>query len=267
MEKYNIKKAPKIKENTGYIADNSNFIEAFRALKADPTDVTRVRFAAEFGKARLLIPVVIEPEPVNDVIQPGSSFTFFMLETAAKVKYLITFTSVEELNKWDNKEKKQVLSYDFDSLHRLLQERATIYDGIIIDPKGDNFAIKNDFMKSLTELMNNMVTITPERLPTDSETPLEEAKNVSEELKKAVKDYCISNRVINGAYIMQTVRKGNSEPTIIVVLDFDAGEDMRSVFDGLARAVRPALKNGESIGMMPSFDKVAAQYIKGVEMI
>jgi hypothetical protein len=65
---------------------------------------------------------------------------------------------------------------------------------------------------------------------------------------------------------MQTVRKGQTEPTIVIVVDF-AGDSPKSVFDGVALSLKYVLNEKVTIGMMPAYDKVAKQCIKGVTPI
>jgi hypothetical protein len=63
---------------------------------------------------------------------------------------------------------------------------------------------------------------------------------------------------------MQTTRAGESEPTIVLVIDF-TGNELKKTFDGVARAAKKAIEGNKAIGMMPAFDKIAAKAVIGVE--
>ena len=48
-------------------------------------------------------------------------------------------------------------------------------------------------------------------------------------------------------------------------MDFSKDGNLKKIFDKIAAAAHKVMEEGETIGLMPSFDKVAKKYIEGVE--
>ena len=272
MKKINISKStPNVKQieldsaiKVGEIADNTDLIDAFKMMREEGNEAATKNFVTQFTKAKLLLPVEIDPEPEGDVIKDGSTFTFYMLETSQKFHYLITFSCAEELNKWSTDKDKRVLAYDFNALKDLLTTRADVYDGIVVDPKGENFAIKTGFLQSLNNVMNKGMELKKESVVSgNGSINLKKAENISTGLIDSVGAFSKGEEDINKIYAMSTIRPGETRETTILVVDFDFKDEnqMKRIFDGLANCVRDHLENNTSIGLMPYHDKIAQKAV------
>jgi hypothetical protein len=159
-----------------------------------------------------------------------------------------------------------VVAYNFDTIYRLITQRSDIYDGYVLNPAGENAAISRELMQNMYSAMHPSVTVKPERVATEGDSPLTPMANPPEKMVNTLVEFCKSRDSILSLYIMQTVRKGQTEPTIVIVVDF-AGDSPKSVFDGVALSLKYVLNEKVTIGMMPAYDKVAKQCIKGVTPI
>lgn len=252
----------------GEITDNSQLIEVFKKMQKEGMEIsddTRMEFIDSFGKAQLIVPATIDPEPVDGKMQDGATFTFTMMETSEKLHYLITFSSLEEFKKWKKEEDKfALLTFDFQGLRDLLFEKAGgRYDGIVVDPKSSNFAVKNGFIKELSTIIMPGLKMNAEKMSVKT-SPLTPAENIPDEVLRSLKDYCATNGDISKVYLMQTFKEGATEPTIVLVVDFES-TNVKKVFDELALSIRSALKENQTIGMMPAKDPVAQEFIKDIE--
>lgn len=245
---------------------NDELLEALEGMHKEPTDERRMYFIYKLSTARLLVPVVISPEPVDGVIAKGSTMTFFSMEASSKMVYLATFTDYDELCKWNKNPNKQVVVYNFDTIYELITKRSEIYDGYVINPAGANIGVKRSLMEDIYNNMHPSVIVKPEKVATEGKAALTAVENPPEDMVKALVGYCEKNSSIISAYIMQTIRQGEHKPTFVIIVDF-AGESPKRVFDGIALSLNDMLNEKSSIGMMPAYDKVAKEAIKGVKPI
>ena len=80
----------------------------------------------------------------------------------------------------------------------------------------------------------------------------------------SISKYLDTENSVRAAYLMKTVRRGDTLPTLIVVVDFVGGR-MKYLFDGIATVARGTVDNCESLGLMPASDKIAGHAIENVE--
>ena len=246
-------------ENTPPV-DNTPFLKAFENLRKNNTDATRRSFIFAFANARFLYPIIMDPAPVDGVVDENVKITYHRFKAENGKQYLLAFTSAEEMKKWDEQddEKRMLMALNFDTLRNMFKANPDVYDGILIDCKGEAFSASTEFVDGVEKTVHPDMSVKAEKLNTQSATPLKEATEVSQEVKAAVIDYCKANDEIKKAYILQTVRQGEDKPTPVYILDFDDKTHTKTLFDGLAAAIKKALKQGETIGMMPAYDKFAS---------
>lgn len=244
--------------------DNSELLALADKMKKEPTKENRLFFIRKLLGSALMLPVMVVPEPVNNTIPEDAEVSFLSMRTKSGLNYLVSFTSMEEMNRWNKNPNKLYFIRRYDSIKKLVMEKGSTYDGFVIDPCGCNIAVKKDFLQGVERVNNPTMLIRPERVETEGNMGLMAVKNPPALLVKVLSDYMKSKDCIRSAYMMQTIRKGEDKATPIIVVDFcSEGNGLKEEFDGIAAAAHTVIKKGESIGLMPSFDKVAKESIKG----
>lgn len=246
--------------------DNKRLAELAQKMKETGTREDRLWFIQALVGSSLILPVLIIPEPVNNTIPEDAAVNFISMKTSSGLNYLVTFTSKEEMNKWNKNPNKLYFIRRYDSIKRIVMNERAEYDGFVIDPCGCNVAVKKDFLEGVERVNNPTMIIRPERVETKNNMGLTAIKNPPEPLIKALTEHMSKRKCIRAAYIMQTIRKGEEKATPIIIIDFcSQGDGLKEEFDKVAAAAHTVIKKGESIGLMPAFDKVAQKSIKGVE--
>ncbi len=243
--------------------DNTALKEAAEMLKGDVTQEKRLWFLQKLIGAKFVLPVVIVPEPVDNKIPADATVNYFSMRTKGGLNYLVVFTSGDELEKWNKNPNKMYIIRSYDDVKNIVV-RSKGFDGFVIDPCGCNVAVKNDLINSIDKNINPQVMITPERVVTEGDMGLRKAENPPEKLINALREYFESKDNIGAAYYMETIRKGEKIPTPVLVIEFCKDGSLKTEFDKIAAVAHTAMAQGETIGFMPSFDKAAKKYIKGV---
>ncbi len=248
------------------ITDNSVLLELADKMKREATRENRLFFIQRLLGSSLILPVMVSPEPVNNTIPEDAEVSFISMKTGSGFNYLVTFTSMEEMNKWNKNPNKLYFIRRYNSIKNIILEDKEGYDGFVIDPCGCNIAVRKDFLMGVERVNDPTMVIRPERVETEGNLGLMAVKNPPKALTDALVKYMRTRKCIRSAYIMQTIRKGEDKATPIIIIDFiSEGKGLKEEFDGIAAAAHTVIKKGESIGLMPSFDKIARESIKGIE--
>lgn len=243
--------------------DNTGLIDAASRLRENVTQEKRLWFLNKLIGAKFVLPVVIVPEPVDNKVSADATVNYFSMKTSKGLVYLVVFTSGEELDKWNKNPNKMYLIRSYDDVKNMVMNTKG-YDGFVIDPCGCNIAVQNSLMQNIERASNPNVIIKPERVQTEGNMGLKPVKNPPENVVKALKEYFDSEGNVSSAYYMETIRKGEENPTPVIVVEFCRDGSLKAAFDGIAAVAHSVMKQGETIGFMPSFDKVAQKYIIGV---
>lgn len=245
--------------------DNKPLIEAIEKLGKEPTQENRLWLLQRLVSSQLILPVVIIPQPVNNKIPEDATVNYFSMKTKSGLNYLAVFTSGEEMEKWNKNPNKMYLIRSYESIKRLVLQNRKIYDGFVLDPMGCNIAVKNSLMESVERVSDENTLVETEKIETEGNMGLVPAKTIPEDLGSALREYFSSQDNIKAVYFMETIRQGAKKPTPVLVVDFMRDGSLKKAFDGIAAVAHNVLPQGETIGLMPAFDKLAAKYIKGVE--
>lgn len=243
--------------------NNSALLEAVAKVKESNTQENRLWLLKNLIDTSFVLPVVIVPAPVNNRIPADATVNYFSMKTSKGLVYLAVFTSGEELEKWNKNNNKMYLIRSYDSIKKMVLS-VKGYDGFVIDPCGCNLAVQNSLIRDIEKLVNPEMIIKPERVETEGDTGLKPVKQPPSKLASALIEYFKTQDNIGAVYFMETTRKGADKATPVLVVDFCKDGDLKQAFDGIAAASHTVMEKGETIGLMPSFDKVAAKYIKGV---
>ncbi len=250
--------------------DNKKLIDSMKMMRVNPTEIVKSEFLKQVLAANYIVPATINPEPVDGKILENSQISFFFLQNEEKKNYILTFSAPEQFLFWkehrkDDDKKITVLNYGYEQLGKIVMDYPTLFAGFLIDPNGYNFAIENDLIADIDKAKNPEVQVEPVRILPKEGMGLEPAESDGlEPLLDAISGYLEKQNSVKAAYLMKTVRKGDTLPTLIVVVDFVGGR-MKNLFDGIANVARGTVDNCESLGLMPASDKIAGRAIEGVE--
>lgn len=242
---------------------NSGLIKAMDAMKADDNENTREVFAKELINCKLIIPTIIKPAPVDGKIEKGAVMSFFSVKTKDNENVLFLFSSVDELKKWAPAQGKHLILQNYQQFKTFVTGQNTKYDGLVIDPCGVNVTIKKGFIERVDAALKPM-SVKNQRIKVENEG-LQPAELASPGLYAALSEAMERNESVNAAWMMQAKQEGSKTPTTVLVVDFIKGSDVKNTFNALARCANDFLAPGESIGMMPAYDRVAFKYIRNVE--
>lgn len=226
--------------------DNSRLIAAFQAAAKEDTPENKNRMIDEVVmRAKFLIPVVIEDENgVKDgaggSIGKDDRIKFFSITNKNAEKFLMGFTSVQELAKWGKGENRQVLVFGFDNYAALLGQSAAEHAGWVIDPFGANLILPAPLVAALAEekkkrlaQLNGGATVSSE-IPAGTEIRLAQPKNYPISMVKDIKKYLKTQDSVSSAYL-QLMQRGEKQSFLIIV---DSSEENTDIFKGVVEAAR-----------------------------
>lgn len=244
--------------------DNTALVEAALKAKDNMTQENRLWFLQRLIGAKFILPVVITPEPIDNKISADATVNYFSMKTSKGLIYLAVFTSGEEFEKWNKNPNKMYLIRSYDDIKKMVMS-VKEYDGFVIDPCGCNMAIQKSLINNIEKAQNPDVLIRPEKVQTEGNMGLSVVENPPKSITDALVNYFNEQGNVNAAYFMETTRKGDSKSTNVLVIDFSKDGSLKTAFDGIAAVAHSVMNKGETIGLMPAFDKVAQKYIKGVK--
>lgn len=241
---------------------NAALVKAMADMKENENSETRNVFIQELLNAKLIVPSIIKPEPVDGKIAQNSRISFFSVRTKDKENILFLFTSAEELVKWAPAKGKHLILQNYNQFKDFVVGKKANYDGIVIDPYGSNITVKRGLIEAIDSAVKPM-KIQHEQIDVEKDS-LRAAEFASPGLYAALSELMARNETILSAWMMQAQREGQKLPTTIVVVDFKGG-DMKNTFNSIARCANEFLAPDESIGIMPAYHRAAKQAVRSVK--
>lgn len=243
---------------------NPELVEAMKQVKVSQDPGIHNNFINLMINASYYVPVTIDPPPrANGNIIPGSDINYCALRSPQGEDFILVFTSLETLNKWvgTSGQKPYNIIRHFQDVKNIVLENDHLA-GYIIDPQGQDVVIRRDFLTDIAKKIRRMDVKTENITHSDVEVSVPNEGLVPQNLHDSLVTYMQSQPNISKAYFMQTVREG-SEPTILIIVDFEG--DLQGVLNGIASVSQEALGPGKGIALMPYKDKIAQEYVVGIE--
>ncbi len=243
---------------------NVNLMDAIDRIKKNNDENSQMWFLYNLVNSKLILPVVIDTIPDADGnVAENTKVRYFSIKNTDDKLYLVTFTNTDYFQEWQPDIMKYHVKYDYSQVEQIVTGQGSEYDGFIIDPNHGNVAIENDTLKRMTRSLPHDMAVQADRIVTENNMGLTPVNNPPQKLINALKEFMSKEKSILSAHIMQTIRKGEKTPTLILVIDF-LGSAQR-VFDDVARVAQNNMETPQPIGIMPAYDKVAMKYIENVE--
>ncbi|MGN1318164.1 MAG: enhanced serine sensitivity protein SseB C-terminal domain-containing protein [Lachnospirales bacterium] len=243
---------------------NLKLIDLIDEIKESNNEKVKNEFLYYLVNAKLVVPVVVDTVPDEEGnVDENTNVRYFSIKNTEGKIYLVTFTNTDYFEKWQPDIMKYHVRYDFNQLKAMVTRAGSGFAGFVIDPNFGNMAVPNEILRSIQRVSSDDMEIKAEKIVTEGNVGLTPAENPPEKLMTALKEFMANDRSILEAYMMQTIRKGETTPTYIIVVDF-LGSAKR-VFDSLAEVAQNNLDVPQAIGVMPASDKIARKYIENVE--
>lgn len=244
--------------------ENENLIDALERIKTSRDESAQMWLAYNLLNAKLVLPVAVDAVPdENGNVPKTAAVRYFSIKNTDGSIYLVTFTNADYFNEWQPDIHKYHVKHDYSQIVKMTAREGSGFAGIIIDPNHANVALPNyELLKIMGEAPDDMA-VKADRIITDENIGLRPVSRPPKRLISALKLYMASDKSILSAHIMQTVRKGETTPTLILVVDFLGSA--QKVFEGIARIAQKNMETNQPIGIMPASDKIAQSYIKNIE--
>lgn len=245
--------------------ENKNLIDALERIKTESNkEAAQLWLFYNIATAKLVLPVAVDAVPnENGEIPENATVKYFSIKNTDGQIYLVTFTCYDFFQEWQPDIMKYHVEYEFSQIEKMVTRPGSGYAGIIIDPNHSNVVLPNDVLKHITSSTPKDTVLRAERFVTEKNAGLTPAENPPEKLISALKEYMATDKSILSAHIMQTIRKGETTPTLILVIDFLGAA--KKVFDAVAKVAQDNMTEPQPVGIVPASDKVAQEFIKNVE--
>ncbi|MBR0484868.1 MAG: enhanced serine sensitivity protein SseB [Oscillospiraceae bacterium] len=234
---------------------NPALVQAMDAMKQERNQKTEVTFVNHVKVARFLVPANIQSEQqaqanadgtVELKEQPKISFVLFNNDKGEK--YFPLFTDIAELRKWKESNNHQLAALSYRDLCEFLKRNPeNNISGAVINPFGQNIMVP---LESLFRIQNT------EAIAPGTQIQIGTLKEEPTELLDALRPYLATKEAVNKAYLRVMKREDKPNPNFLLVVDTDVtGETaVKELFDGIAQAAKPHLRNVE-LAIVPTANK------------
>lgn len=242
---------------------NPALVQAMDAMKQERNQKTEVTFINHMKAARFLVPANVQNEQVAQTSADGTvelkeqpKISFVLFNNSEKQKFFPLFTDIAELRKWDESNKHQLAAISYRDLCEFLKRNPeNNITGAVVNPFGQNIMIP---LESLQRIMQT------EAIAPGTQIQIGTLKEEPTELLEALKPYLATKPEVNKAYLRVMKREDKPNPNFLLVVDTDVsgGEaGIKTLFDGIAQAAKPHLRNVE-LAIVPTANKFGAAALK-----
>ncbi len=247
---------------------NPTLVQAIENMKAKNDSASQQIFAVEMKNARFIAPINVKSVQQAKANEDGTvelteqpQLNFIMFNNQDQKMYLPIFTDDEEFSKWNDHKnhKKAALSYN-DLCHIIRQNNNPDVVGAVINAFSHNILIPSETLFKIQELRP-----TPKPIAPGTKIQIGTLKEEPTPLLDGVRPYLESQSVINKVYLRVMKREDMEHPNFLFVVDIPntlSEAELKTLFDGLAEAARPNLRNVE-LAIVPMNSKFGAEAIKG----
>ena len=238
--------------------ENPALVQAIAAMFADQTVESETAMITALKQASFIVPVKIEPKAPaagggRTAFEQETTISFALLTDASGRPWYPTFTSVEELRKWNGDPGQQTLVLSFEDFGTLVDPKQ--HAGVVVDPFGQNLILNAE------RLYQILGKATQHTVEAQTEIALGTPAIWPQKLTDALSDYMKGQETIRAAWLRLMMQ--DNEASYLIVVDFDG--DRQAVFNAIGQVASPCLKNGEFINMVPASEVFAQNAIQDTE--
>jgi hypothetical protein len=231
------------------IPGNDRLLEQMKIVKEDPSYAQREVYLSTLKKARFLVPI----KWINT--QNTRRRTLATIYKATGEKYLLAFTSWEELFKWSENEDERVVALSHEELRRQVLDKQTSYDGFVIDPYGVNLITPRQ------EILSSLPLVAPQTTRSAGrEAVISLPRVYSQRLLGAITSQLKQFYNVRCAYFLLMATE-DGEKNYLVVIDFVG--DNRRLFYHVMNAAQPFLKKNEHLTIVSTDSALGRMATRG----
>lgn len=231
------------------IPGNDRLLEQMKIVKEDPSYAQREIYLSTLRKARFLVPI----EWIYT--KESRRRTLATIYKASGEKYLLAFTSWEELFKWRENEDERVVALSHEELRQQVLDKSTTYDGFVIDPYGVNLITPRQ------EIISSLPLVAPQTTRSAGrEAVISIPRIYSQRLLNAIIAQLKDFYNVRCAYFLLMATE-DGEKNYLVVIDFVG--DNRRLFYRVMSAAQPFLKKNEHLTVVSTDSALGRMAIRG----
>ena len=231
------------------IPGNDRLLEQMKIVKEDPSYAQREVYLSTLRKARFLVPI----EWIYT--KESRRRTLATIYKASGEKYLLAFTSWEELFKWRENEDERVVALSHEELRQQVLDKSTTYDGFVIDPYGVNLITPRQ------EIISSLPLVAPQTTRSAGrEAVISIPRIYSQRLLNAIIAQLKDFYNVRCAYFLLMATE-DGEKNYLVVIDFVG--DNRRLFYRVMSAAQPFLKKNEHLTVVSTDSALGRMAIRG----
>lgn len=181
--------------------NNTNLLNVIRLMRADASK--EPQFFEALHQAKFLCPVQVDTHslPKNPdgsvVLSSDSPISLVSISDDSGAHYLMAFTDRNELGKWNQGSSQQTIVYTFDDYKAVLTSGDTPYQGVVLNPFGDNIVLGKELFADGKALFQTVKS--------DESIMIGQPKDYPTRMVEKLKQYFRSNRLVDTAYLLWMV--------------------------------------------------------------
>ncbi|MEA4994641.1 MAG: enhanced serine sensitivity protein SseB C-terminal domain-containing protein [Oscillibacter sp.] len=213
--------------------NNTNLLNAIRLMKADFSK--EPQFFAALHEAKFLCPVRVDTRSLpknpdgNAILNSDSPISLVSISDSSGVLYLMAFTDRNELSKWNQGSYQQTIVYSFVDYKAVLTSGHTPYQGVVLNPFGDNIVLGKEIFKGGNDPFQTAKS--------NESIMIGQPKDYPSRMVEKLERYFRSNRLVDTAYLLWMVR--GQEAGYLLVLGTKASP--QQLFSSIGELCKPYL--------------------------
>jgi len=246
--------------------ENPVLVKAIENMKQERNPQTETAFVNAMKVARFFVPANISKVQQANANADGTvelkeqpQVSFVLFTNQDDKKYFPLFTDIEEYHKWPDNDKHQLAGISFKDLCQILRKNNNPdVVGAVLNPFSHNILIPAETLYRMQQT---------EAIAPGTKIQIGTLKEEPTPLLDGVRPYLESQPSINKVYLRVMKREDKEQPNFLFVVDIAttlSEAELKTVFDGLAEAAKPNMRNVE-LAIVPMSSKFGTEAIKGAE--
>ena len=246
--------------------ENPALDKAMEDMKKDRTPQNESAFVNAMKTAHFFVPANIKKVQQANANADGTvelteqpQISFILFNNQEEKKYFPLFTNVDEYRKWSENDQHQLAGVSFKDICQILRKNNNPdVVGAVINPFGHNILVPSETLYRIQST---------EAIAPGTKIQIGTLKEEPTPLLDGVRPYLESQPAISKVYLRVMKRDDKEQPNFLFVVDVPPTlneTELKSIFDGLAEAAKPNMRNVE-LAIVPLHSKFGTEAIKGAE--
>jgi hypothetical protein len=177
---------------------NQSLLNAINLMQTDRS--REPLFFEALYQAKFLCPVRVDTRSLpknpdgSTVLNSDSLISLVSISDSSGASYLMAFTDSSELAKWNQGSHQQTTIYTFDDYKTVLISGDTPYQGVVLNPFGDNIVLRKEIFTG-----NNAPFQTAK---SNESIMIGQPKDYPSRMVEKLKQYFRNNKIVETAYLL-----------------------------------------------------------------